>query len=166
MAPVVPPGVGVPPPPVLTMAQTKTFTEYYNDAFQDEYQGAYANVMATFDSGGNGVLTPAAISDLITNNPQNLSMGYAVLVVSLAHPNQPGMIHGVHTVSKYHPRIGFPATKWNGQLFASIQDVVGNQITLTIKMPNAPASGSCPRRHEPLVSEECNHLSGVARLLA
>jgi hypothetical protein len=136
MAAVAPPGVGVPPPPVLTVAQTKTFTKYYNDASQDEYQGAYTDVMATFDSPGNGVLNPAVIRDLITNDPKNSWMGYAVLVVSLAHPNQPGMIHGVHTVLKYHPRFGFPATEWDSQLFASIQDVVGNQITLTIQIPN------------------------------
>jgi hypothetical protein len=136
MAAIVPPGIGVPLPPALTAAQTRTFTDYYNDASLDEYQGAYADVMATFDSPGTGVLTPAAIRDLITNDPQSSSMGYAVLVVSLANPNLPGMIHGVHTVSKYHPRFGFPATGWDGQLFASIQDVVGNQITSTIQIPN------------------------------
>jgi hypothetical protein len=108
----------------MTVAQTKTFTEYCNNASQDEYQGAYTNVMATFDSPGNGVLTPAAIRDRITNDPQNSSIDYAVLVISLSHPNQPGMVHGVHTVSKYHPRFGFPATGWDGQLFASVQDVV------------------------------------------
>jgi predicted RecA/RadA family phage recombinase len=131
-----PPGAGVPQPPDPTAAQNKTFTEYYNDASNDEFRGDYTTVMATFASPGVGNVQPVTIRDLISNDPHRSSMGYAVLVVSASNPNQPGLIYGMHTVSKYAPRFGFPATPWDSQLFATLHDVVGNQIPATIQFPS------------------------------
>jgi hypothetical protein len=87
----VPPPPGVMPPlaPAPTLVQTKTFTEYYNNAALDEFHGAYGPVMAIFNSPGVPGTTPAYIRKLVLNDPQNSSMGYAVLVVPLNPPNSP-----------------------------------------------------------------------------
>jgi hypothetical protein len=94
-----PPGAGVPQPPDPTAAQNKTFTEYYNDASNDEFRGDYTTVMATFASPGVGNVQPVTIRDLISNDPHRSSMGYAVLVVSASNPNQPGLIYGIRSAS-------------------------------------------------------------------
>jgi hypothetical protein len=69
------------PVPVLTLAQNKTYADFYNDTTTDEFQGAYGPVMAIFNSPGDPGITPAAIRDLVSNDPQNSSMGYLVLVI-------------------------------------------------------------------------------------
>jgi hypothetical protein len=130
-----PPVAGVMLPPVMTAAQTKNYTEYYNTAGNDEFQGDYTTAMAVFDSPGAGVLAPVDIRELLTNEPQESSMGYAVLVVSAGNPNQPGLIYSLHTVTKYPTCFGFPVTQWDNLMFASTQDVVGNQIPATITFP-------------------------------
>jgi hypothetical protein len=135
MAAPMPPGVGVLAPPVPTMAQLKTFTEYYNDASVDEFHGAYAAAMSVFTAPGNPAVTPANIRELITNDSRNSSMGYALHMLLPTNPNQPGLIYGVHSVSKYLPRFGFPASPWDNVLFASVHEVVGNQITATVQFP-------------------------------
>lgn len=130
-----PPGAGVPLPPAPTVAQTKTYTEFYNDVSNDEFQGTYDTVMAVFASPGAANITPVMIRELITNEPQSSSMGYAVLIVSPIHPNLPGLIYGMHTVTRYATRFGFPVTQWDNGLFATIHDVVGNQIPPTVLFP-------------------------------
>ena len=135
MALPIPPGAGIPAPPVPTLAQIKTFTEFYNDATLDEFGGTYGTVMAVFASPGTAGTTPASIRDLITNDPHNSSMGYVTLVVSPAQAGDPGLIYALHTVSKYSIRLGHPATPWDNGLFASLHDVVGNQIPATVRFP-------------------------------
>jgi hypothetical protein len=129
------PAVGVPAQPIPTEAQIKTFTEYYNDASLDEFHGAYASVMGIFASPGVVANTPALIRDLVSSDPRNSSMGYAALVVSPQQAAAPGLIYGLHTISKYATRLGHPATPWDGDLFASLHDVVGNQIPATVHFP-------------------------------
>jgi hypothetical protein len=127
---------GLPPlAPIPTLAQNKTFTEYYNDATVDKFHGAYGPVMAIFNLPGAPGATPASIRELVSNNSRNSSMGYAVLAVPANPPNSPGLIYGKHTVSNYAARLGQPATPWDDNLFASIHDVVGNQISATVHFP-------------------------------
>ena len=129
------PAAGVPAQPVPTVAQTKTFTEFYNDASLDEFHGVYDTVMSVFASPGTATNTPAVIRDLVSSDPRNSSMGYVVLVVSPQQPAAPGLIYGMHTISKYATRLGHPATPWDNELFASLHDVVGNQIPATVHFP-------------------------------
>jgi hypothetical protein len=123
---------GMIPPlaPVPTLGQTRTFSEYYNDATVDKFHRAYGPVMPVFNLPGPGA-TPAAIRDLVLNDPRNSSMGYVVLVVPAHAANGPGLIYGMHMVSKYVTHLGQPVTPWDNGLFASIHDVVGNQIPAT-----------------------------------
>jgi hypothetical protein len=65
------PAAGVPAQPVPTVAQTKTFTEYYNDASLDEFHGAYDTVMGIFASPSVAAKAPAFIRDLVSSDPRN-----------------------------------------------------------------------------------------------
>jgi hypothetical protein len=121
------------PAPIL--AQSRSFTEFYNDTTMDEFHGVYGPVMSVFDSPGAAGATPAAIRELISNDPRSSSMGYLVLVLPPNAPNSPGLIYGMHSVAKYVTRLGQPATLWDDGLFASIHDVVGNQIPSTMQFP-------------------------------
>jgi hypothetical protein len=126
--------VAPPLAPVPTLEQNKNYIKFYNDATKDKFQGAYGPVMAIFNSPGDGS-TPASIRELVSNDPTNSSMGYLALVIPPNQPNTLGKIYGLHTVSKYVTRLGQPATPWDNTLFASIGDVVGNQILATVHFP-------------------------------
>ena len=62
-------------------------------------------------------------------------MGYIALIVSPAAPAGPGLIYALHTVAKYATCLGHPATPWDNQIFASLHDVVGNQIPTNVHFP-------------------------------
>ena len=99
------------------------------------FHGVYDTVMSVFASPGTATNTPAVIRDLVSSDPRNSSMGYVVLVVSPQQPAAPGLIYGMHTISKYATRLGHPATLWDNELFVSLHDVVGNQIPATVHFP-------------------------------
>jgi hypothetical protein len=63
---------GMIPPlaPVPTLVQTRTFSEYYNDATVNEFHGAYGPVISVFNLPGPGA-TPTAIRDLVSNDPRD-----------------------------------------------------------------------------------------------
>jgi hypothetical protein len=121
-------------PPAGTPAPTQTFTEYYNNAAYDEYTRQYANIMATFRTPG-GLLPPAQLRELVSNNPRESSTGYAALCLPAGNPAHQGTIYAIHSVAKFSARLGQPATQWDGLLFCSINDVVGNQIPTTVAFP-------------------------------
>jgi hypothetical protein len=130
MAALLPPG-GI--APLVPLAQqTATFAEFYTDVTRDEHHRQYAGLMALFESPG-GVQTPAQLRELVCNNPRESSLGFAILC--LHAQGGPGLIYAVHTLARFAPRLGQPATQWDGQVFGSINEVTGNQIPTTVVLP-------------------------------
>jgi hypothetical protein len=116
--------------------------EYYNDASRDEHNRTYATLMTILDSPG-GPQTPTQLRDLVSNNPRESSLGFAVLSLPAHNPaHNPAhsrMIYAIHSLAKVAARLGHPATQWDGPIFGSINEVaVGNQIPTTVKF-NADA---------------------------
>ena len=128
----------VPPlvPPAPTLASNRTFVEYYNDASVDEFHGNYTNVMTIFTCPGDPTVTPASIRELVTNDPNNSSLGYLFLVADSDDVNDVGLLYGVHNVAKYATRLGHPATPWDNKSYGSLHDVTGNQIPTTVLFPS------------------------------
>jgi hypothetical protein len=90
--------------------------------------------MATFRTSG-GLLTPAQLRELVSNNPRESSTGYAALCLPAGNPAHQGTIYAIHSVAKFAARLGQPTMQWDGLLFGSINDVVGNQIPTTVAFP-------------------------------
>jgi hypothetical protein len=126
--------IGPLPPPPPAVAPTSTFLEYYNDASKDEHHRLYTNVMAIFELAPGGQ-TPAQIRELVTNNPRDLLLGYATLVLSAANPAHQGLIYRIDSVAKFGTRLGKPPTQWDRRIFGSINNVVGHQIPTTVELP-------------------------------
>jgi hypothetical protein len=120
--------------PLAAGAPIATFTEYYADASQDEFNRQYGAVMNVFASVPGGP-TPAQIRELAVNDPRESSLGYATLVVPAHAPASAGLIYAIHTVAKFTPRLGQPATQWDDRIFGSIGEVVAHQIPTTVELP-------------------------------
>jgi hypothetical protein len=114
--------------------QTTTFLEYYNDASRDEHNRTYATLMTIFDSPG-GPQTPAQLRDLVSNNPRESSLGFAVLCLPAQNRAHTGMVYAIHSLAKVAARLGHPATQWDGHIFGSINEVAGNKIPTTVEFP-------------------------------
>ena len=130
MAAILPPGGYAPLVPPAQ--QTATFVEYYANASRDEHNRQYAGLMTLFESPG-GTQTPAQLRELVCNNPRESSLGFAILC--LHAPGGPGMIYAIHSLARFAPRLGQPATQWDGQIHGSINEVTGNQIPTTVTLP-------------------------------
>jgi hypothetical protein len=133
--------MALPPPPPGSLPQimppathTSTFSEYYNDASRDEHKHTYATLMAIFDSPG-GPQTPTQLCDLVSNNPRESSLGFAVLYLPAHNSAHTGMVYTIHSLAKVAARLGHPATQWDGHIFGSINEVAGNQIPTTVEFP-------------------------------
>jgi hypothetical protein len=68
------------------------------------------------------------------NNPQESSLGFAVLVIPM--PAHQGMIFAIHSLSKFAARLRQPATQWDDHIFGSIGEVVAKQNPTTVKLPS------------------------------
>jgi hypothetical protein len=126
--------------PLAAGAPISTFTEYYADASQDEFNHQYGSVMNVFASVPGGP-TPAQIWELAVNDPRESSLGYATLVVPAHAPASAGMIYAIHTVAKFTPRFGQPATQWDDRIFGSIVEVVAHQNPITVELPVTAFAG-------------------------
>jgi hypothetical protein len=82
-----------------------------------------------------GLLSPAQLRELVSNNPRESSTGYAALCLPAGNPAHQGTIYAIHLVAKFTARLGQPTTQWDGLLFGSISDIVGNQIPTTVAFP-------------------------------
>jgi hypothetical protein len=122
-------------PPLVPPAQTATFTEYYAEATYNKHNQNYANVMNIFSSPG-GLQTPAQLRELVSNNPRELSLGFAVLSIPTNNPAHTGTIYAIHSIAKFASRLGQPAAQWDDHIYGSINETVGNQGPTTVEFPN------------------------------
>ena len=121
---------GLQVPPALPLS---TFTEYYNDARQDEYQGDYGGLMNEFNAVGGRA--PGELRNLATMDPES-SLGYLYLVEAPGDPQHHGYFQVIHSVSRFGARLGFPATVWDDRRFGTVGDVVNGQVPNTVFFPN------------------------------
>ena len=86
-------GALIPPAPAAS-----AFTEFYNDASKDEYNGMCNNLMNEFNATGGR--TPLELRTLATTDPKQSSLGYLYLIAAPGDPNHPGYLHAVHALSE------------------------------------------------------------------
>jgi hypothetical protein len=96
--------------------------------------------MAAFESVPGGP-SPQQIRELAVNNPRELSLGFATLVIPAHAHTSPGMIYTIHYVAKFSSCLGQPAsTQWDDRIFGSIGNPGAHQNPITMELPGTTFS--------------------------
>ena len=113
------------PPMASTFGLTPalcSYKEFYSNVDNDPYNGNYNSLLTPYitNIAGGATHTPMQVAEMVYSASQH-HLPTAFLVVG-----EDSRLHAYHRVTKFSPRLGLPATIWDGEAFATSGDLFRN----------------------------------------
>lgn len=113
--------------------QIATFADYYSDSANDDLQGNYRELMASF--GPTSGEQPADLRANACSDARASGTGYLRLEALPGNPAHPGQLVAYHLASQVVRRTGHAPTQWDNRLFMYTGDLVGGAMSATYEFP-------------------------------
>lgn len=124
------PNTRAPPPVPLTPDWILTFTQLFDDERRDPCQRNYERVMQRFDASLPGARAGVVLFDQVVCLGGATCQAYLFCTSTIQGPR----IYCAHTPSKYMEALDGTESRWDGQCFAFMGDVVHGMIS-TVGFP-------------------------------